>query len=412
MVFSSFLLNQKDLFNRIAVTLTIILIARLGNFISVPGVDQIYFSNEIRNSTLFATFRTLFQGDYFLLGIFTLGILPNINASIAVQLISSVFPPLKRLTKEGGELGRKKVTQYTRYLTALIALQYSVAISFAIKPYVFGWNLNKALAIAITLLTGSLIILWFSEIITEKGLGNGASLFIFLNLISAVPSALSGFTVNSDFLSKALTILTFLVGIVVIVIVQGATRKIQTISLRGLMQESINTQQRFLAFRLNPSGIMPLIFSSSLINLLVVGLNSLKLPFSFGGFSNLIYTGGYFFLTLFFSYFYSTITLNPIELAKDLRQKGSKIPLVAPGLPTMKFLQEIITRISLIGGLFLAIIVTLPSLLAFTNLNFPELKGIGGTSIIILSGVAVDLSRQIRTYSIIGSYDNIESKDL
>ena len=138
MVLRSSLLNQKDLLNRITLTLGIIFIARLGNFISVPGVDQIYFSNEIKNSTLFATFRQLLQGDSFLLGVFTLGILPNLNASIAVQLISSVFPPLKRLTKEGGELGQKKVTRYTRYLTTLIALQYSLAIAFALKPYVFG----------------------------------------------------------------------------------------------------------------------------------------------------------------------------------------------------------------------------------------------------------------------------------
>jgi preprotein translocase subunit SecY len=411
MVLRSLLMNQKDLLNRISVTLGIIFLARLGNFISVPGVDQIYFSNEIKSSTLFATFRTLLQGDSFLLGVFTLGILPNINASIAVQLISSVFPPLKRLTKEGGEFGQKKVTRYTRYLTALIALQYSLAIAFAIKPYVFGWDLNKAFAIAITLLTGSLIILWLSEVINEKGLGNGASLFIFLNLISAIPATFRSFNSTTDISAKILTLTLFFLGIVIIVIVQGATRKIQTISLRGLMQESVTNQQRFLAFRLNPSGIMPLIFSSSLINLLVVGLTSLNLPFRLGLFSNFIYTGGYFVLTLFFSYFYSTITLNPIELAKDLRKKGSKIPLVAPGLPTMKFLQEIITRISLLGGLFLAIIVTLPSVLALANLNLPELRGIGGTSIIIVSGVAVDLSRQIRTYSIIGSYDNIESKD-
>lgn len=412
MVLRSLLVNQRDLVNRITVTLSIIFLARLGNFISVPGVDQIYFSNEIRNSTLFATFRTLLQGDSFLLGVFTLGILPNINASIAVQLISSVFPPLKKLTKEGGELGQKKIIRYTRYLTSLIATQYSIAIAFALKPYVFGWNLHKASAIAITLITGSLIILWFSEIINEKGLGNGASLFIFLNLISAVPNTLNSFNSVTDSSIKILTLLFFFIGIIIIVVIQGATRKIQTISLRGLLQESVNNQERFLAFRLNPSGIMPLIFSSSLINILVIGLNNLNLPLRFGNLSNLLYTGGYFVLTLFFSYFYSTITLNPIELAKDLRKKGSKIPLIAPGLPTMKFLQEIITRISLIGGLFLALIVTVPSFLALTNLNFPELQGIGGTSIIILSGVAVDLSRQIRTYSIIGSYDNIESKDL
>lgn len=412
MIFRSFLLNQENLLNRIKVTLGIVLLVRLGNFLAIPGVDQIYFSNELKNSALFTTFRTLLQGDSFLLSVFTLGILPNLNASIAIQLISSVFPPLKRLTKEGGELGQKKVTQYTRYLTALIAFQYSIVIAFAIKPYVFGWDFNRAAFIAITLLTGSIIMLWLSEIINEKGLGNGVSVLIFVNIISAVPSALTSFTATTSFPTKILTLLIFLLGITITVIVQDATRQIPTISLKGLAQESENVKERFLAFRLNPSGIMPLILSSSLINLLGVGLNNLKLPEFLLNFSGLVYLSGYFFLTLFFSYFYSTITLNPIELAKDLRKKGSKIPSVAPGLQTMKFLQEIITRISLLGGLFLATIVTIPSLLALTNTNLPTFPGIGGTSLIILAGVAVDLSRQIRTYSIFGSYDNIDSKDL
>jgi preprotein translocase subunit SecY len=412
MIFRSFLLNQENLLNRIKVTLGIVLLVRFGNFLAIPGVDQIYFSNELKNSALFTTFRTLLQGDSFLLSVFTLGILPNLNASIAIQLISSVFPPLKRLTKEGGELGQKKVTQYTRYLTALIAFQYSIVIAFAIKPYVFGWDFNRAAFIAITLLTGSIIMLWLSEIINEKGLGNGVSVLIFVNIISAVPSALISFTATTSFPTKILTLLIFLLGITITVIVQDATRQIPTISLKGLAQESENVKERFLAFRLNPSGIMPLILSSSLINLVGVGFNNLKLPEFLLNFSGLVYLSGYFFLTLFFSYFYSTITLNPIELAKDLRKKGSKIPSVAPGLQTMKFLQEIITRISLLGGLFLATIVTIPSLLALTNTNLPTFPGIGGTSLIILAGVAVDLSRQIRTYSIFGSYDNIDSKDL
>ena len=196
------------------------------------------------------------------------------------------------------------------------------------------------------------------------------------------------------------------------VIIQNATRKIEMISIKNLSKESSNTEKSFFAFRLNPSGIMPLILSSSLINLLTVGIKNINLPLYFGNFSSFFYTSAYFFLTLFFSYFYSIITLNPIELAKDLRQKGSKLSSVVPGLQTMQFLKETITRISLLGGLFLALVVISPSLFDFFNINLPKLSGIGGTSIIILAGVAVDLSRQIRTYSIISSYDNIKLKDL
>jgi preprotein translocase subunit SecY len=412
MVLRSIILNQGNLLNRIKLTLGIVLLARLGTFISIPGVDQIYFSNELKNSSIFNSFSPILQGDSFLLGVFTLGILPNLNASIAIQLLSSVLPPLKRLTKEGGELGQKKVTKFTRYLTAIIAFQYGLVIAFAIKPYVFGWDFTRAFIIALTLMTGSLIILWLSEIINENGLGNGTSLFIFVNIISFLPKALISFNLNSNLSAKLLAIIIFFIGILSIVIVQAAIRKIRVISLKDLIQGVIGDKERFIAFRLNPSGIMPLILSSSLLNLIVVGLNNIKLPFSVGNISNFVYMFGYFLLTLFFSYFYSTITLNPIELSVDLRKKGSSIPLVSPGLATMKLLQEIVNRISLLGGLFLAIIVTIPSFLSATNLDFPELRGVSGTSILILSGVAVDLSRQLRTYSIFGSYDSMEIKEL
>jgi preprotein translocase subunit SecY len=410
MIIRSILLNQGNLLNRIKLTLGIILLARLGTFISIPGVDQIYFSNELKNNSLFASFSPILQGDSFLLGVFTLGILPNLNASIVIQILGSVFPPLKRLTKEGGELGQKKIVSITRYLTAIIAFQYGLVIAFTIKPYVFGWDLTRAFLIAITLMTGSLIILWLSEIINESGIGNGTSLFIFINIIAFLPGSLKSFIESTNTSVKLASTLIFLVGIFSIVIIQATIRKIQIISLKELLQNSFNKEARFIEFPLNPSGIMPVILSSSLLNLIVLAINNL-FPLLVGSISNLLYSFGYFILTLCFSYFYSTITLNPVELSTDFRKRASSIPSIKPGLPTMKFLQEVITRISLLGGLFLAIIVTIPNVLSLLNLNFPEFRGIGGTSLLILAGVAVDLSRQIRTYSIFGYYDNIELKD-
>jgi preprotein translocase subunit SecY len=408
MIFRSLFFNKGNLLYRINITLGIIFLARLGTFISIPGVDQIYFSDQLKNSTLFTSFSSILQSkDSFLLGVFTLGILPNLNASIAIQILSSVFPALKKLTKEGGELGQKKVTKFTRYLTAIIAFQYGLVIAFAVKPYVFGWDLSRAVLIAITLMTGSLIILWLSELIKENGVGNGPSLFICINIISFLPGALTSLIYNSELSTKLATFTIFFLGILSIVIVQSAIRKIQVVSLKSLLQGG-QDKQSVIAFRLNPSGIMPVILASSLLNLLITGLNNLKLPFELGNLSNLVYTFGYFFLTLFFSYFYSTITLNPVDLSVDLRKKGSSIPGVSPGLATMKFLQEVVNRISLIGGLFLAILVTVPSFLAITNIDFPKFLGLGGTSILILAGVAVDLSRELRSYSIFSSYDNME----
>ena len=196
----------------------------------------------------------------------------------------------------------------------------------------------------------------------------------------------------------------FAIGLLSIVVVQGALRKIDLLSVKSLLRESSNSQSSYLPFRLNPSGIMPLIFSSGLLNVLIVGINKISLLQGLANFSNLIYTSGYFILTLFFSYFYSTIAIKPSDLSDNLKKMNFTIPGVQPGLATMRFLQETLTRLALLGGLFLAIIVTIPSLLAFVN---PAIKGFGITSLIILVGVAVDLSRQIRFYLISEVYDNI-----
>lgn len=397
--------SRENLLNRIFLTLGIILFARLGTFIPLQGIDQKYLYTELQNSPILNFFSSFSQGDFFVLGPFTLGILPNINASISIQLLTAVFPFLQKLQKEEGIAGQKKITQYTRYLTVLIAFVYSLLIAFFLKPFVFGWNLFQALKIASTLTTGSIIILWLSELITEKGIGNGTSLFIFVNISSSLPKTISNFDVFvPTLLLKVVIGVIFGIGLLSIIVVQGALRKIDLLSVKSLLRESSNSQSSYLPFRLNPSGIMPLIFSSGLLNVLIVGINKISFLQSLGNFSNLIYTCGYFILTLFFSYFYSTIAIKPSDLADNLKKMNFTIPGTQPGLATMRFLQETLTRLALLGGLFLAIIVTIPSLLAFVN---PAIKGFGVTSLIILVGVAVDLSRQIRFYLISEVYDNI-----
>ena len=397
--------SRENLLNRIFLTLGIILFARLGTFLPLQGIDQKYLYTELQNSPILNFFSSFSQGDFFVLGPFTLGILPNINASISIQLLTAVFPFLQKLQKEEGIAGQKKITQYTRYLTVLIAFVYSLLIAFFLKPFVFGWNLFQALKIASTLTTGSIIILWLSELITEKGIGNGTSLFIFVNISSSLPKTISNFDVFvPTLLLKVVIGVIFGIGLLSIIVVQGALRKIDLLSVKSLLRESSNSQSSYLPFRLNPSGIMPLIFSSGLLNVLIVGINKISFLQSLGNFSNLIYTCGYFILTLFFSYFYSTIAIKPSDLADNLKKMNFTIPGTQPGLATMRFLQETLTRLALLGGLFLAIIVTIPSLLAFVN---PAIKGFGVTSLIILVGVAVDLSRQIRFYLISEVYDNI-----
>ena len=390
--------TRKNLINRILLTLGIIFFARFGTFIPIPGIDQNYLYKELQNSPILNFFSSFSQGDFFVLGPFTLGILPNINASITMQLLTSISPALQKLQKEEGLSGQKKATQYVRYVTVMIAFIYGLIIAFFLKPFVFGWNFIQAFEIAITLTTGAVIILWLSELITEKGLGNGTSLFIFVNISSALPKTLSNFnTITPTLLSKIGIGFLFCIGLISIVIVQGALRKIDLLSVKSLLREQTNKQSSYLPFRLNPSGIMPLIFSSGLLNVVIVGINKITILQGLTNFSNIIYTGGYFILTLFFSYYYSTIAIKPRDLADNLKKMNFTIPGTQPGLATMRFLQESLSRLALLGGLFLATIVTLPSLLAFIS---PGIKGFGITSLIILVGVAVDFSRQIRFYLI------------
>jgi preprotein translocase subunit SecY len=400
--------GQQSLRERILFTLIIISVGRFGTFIPIPGIDQDYLYNDLKNSPILNFFSSFAQGDFFVLGLFTLGILPNINASIIIQLSVSIFPPLQRLQKDEGEIGQQKLNQFTRYLTAAIAIAYGAIIAIYLKPFVFGWDLFKAVEITVVLTTGSLVVLWLSELITEKGIGNGTSIFIFVNIISSLPTLVRNLnTAEVSLESKVFFGLISLFGITSIVIVEGAIRRVPLTSMKGLLRDSINNDSSYLPFRLNPSGIMPIIFASSVQNLLLVGINKLPLPSSFLAFSAFIYPLGYFVLTLFFSYFYSTIAIKPTDLSRDLKNLAFVIPQIQPGLATMKFLQETLNRLALLGGLFLALIVTTPTFLIYLNPDFKAFGNFGTTSLIILVGVAVDLSRQIRTYWINESYDKI-----
>lgn len=403
--------NKRTLFARSILTLFIIAAVRFGTFIPIPGVDQTYLYQELKNSQILNFISSFSQGNFFVLGLFTLGILPNINASIVIQLLSSTFPPLQRLQKEEGESGRRRILQITRYLTAIIALQYGLVVGFYLKPFVFGWTFFKAAEIALTLTVGSLITLWFSEIITEKGLGNGTSLLVFVNISSSLSTLWRNFGLVNNLAIKICFSFLFLIGVICIIIVQNATRKISLLSVKALFRlesQSLEDSKSYLPFKLNPSGILPLIFSSTLLNGVLAIVSRINSTFTQSNLFNSFYLLLYFLFTLFFSYFYSTISINPLDLSKDLKRMAFTIPSVPPGLATIKFLEQTLNRLSLLSGLFLATIVTLPSLLFYINPDFGALRGLGTTSLFILVGVTIDLSRQIQTYRIVESYDRIE----
>jgi preprotein translocase subunit SecY len=392
--------NSKSLQARLLNTFFIILLVRTGNYIPVPHVDQEYLKNILYSIPLLRNFYT---NENLVLGIFSLGILPYINASIMIQLLVSVIPSLEKLQKEEGEAGRKKITKYTRYLTLFWAVVDSVSITLALRPILFVQNITIFSEIILTLITGSMIVLWLSDLITENGLGNGSSIIITLNILSSLPNTLKALVDLKSPTSAAVSFFTFSLLIISVIYVQEAVRIVPLISAKQLTSKfGVSGKNSYLPLKINQSGIMPIIFASTvltLINLLVNYLSNLGILstlFISVEFQGIFFRIINFILIIVFSLFYSNLILNPKELAKDLNRMAVTIPGVRPGNQTSEFLQKMLKRLTLIGALFLATAVTLPNTYGF-----------GVTSLLILVGVTLETSKQIQTLLISESYNTI-----
>lgn len=391
-------ITQKDtITKKILFTIFIVIIIRLGNFIPVPNVDQRYLINILNANP---SLKTFFNSENLILSVFSLGIIPNINASILIQLLVSAIPYLERLQKEEGETGRRQIKQYTRSLTLLIAILESFSIAFSLRPILFNWNLAICSEIVLALTTGSMIILWLSDLITENGIGNGSSIVITLNILSVLPNTIKTITESGNIISILFNFISFTILIIGIIYVQEAVRIIPLISAKQLFAQQNQTSNQamntsYLPLKINQGGVMPIIFSSTFLTFLTVAVNyvlSLQiLPMQFNNAKaiSLIYGGINFVLIFAFSLFYSNLILNPKEIAKDLNKMAITIPNIRPGKQTTSFLKKTLTRLSLLGALFLAILVALP--------NIRSSYGFGVTSLLILVGVTVDTARQIQT---------------
>ena len=391
-------ITQKDtIAKKILFTIFIVIIIRLGNFIPVPNVDQRYLINILNANP---SLKTFFNSENLILSVFSLGIIPNINASILIQLLVSAIPYLERLQKEEGETGRRQIKQYTRSLTLLIAILESFSIAFSLRPILFNWNLAICSEIVLALTTGSMIILWLSDLITENGIGNGSSIVITLNILSVLPNTIKTITESGNIISILFNFISFTILIIGIIYVQEAVRIIPLISAKQLFAQQNQTSNQamntsYLPLKINQGGVMPIIFSSTFLTFLTIAVNyvlSLQiLPMQFNNAKtiSLIYGGINFVLIFAFSLFYSNLILNPKEIAKDLNKMAITIPNIRPGKQTTSFLKKTLTRLSLLGALFLAILVALP--------NIRSSYGFGVTSLLILVGVTVDTARQIQT---------------
>nr|YP_009395845.1 SecY-type transporter protein [Herposiphonia versicolor]ARW64825.1 SecY-type transporter protein [Herposiphonia versicolor] len=405
--------KQKKLINKISITLIILFISRIGIFIPIPGIDQSEFNESISQNTI-VNFLNIFSGGGFsTIGIFSLGIIPYINSSIIIQLLIKFIPSLEDIQKNEGEIGKQKINRITRYLTGLWAIIQSISIGLWIKPYTFNWNISFCSDVVITLTTGSLIIVWFSEIITEYGIGNGTSLLIFQNIVSNIPKNLHNYIINSN---KQLTInilllISCIVILIINILIQDSKRKIKIIASKHLGENNKLSTQNYIPLKLNQGGVMPIVFASAAITIpqyIVINTKNEVLQNIFRTIisNNIIYLILYLSLILTFSYFYSSIILNTKEISENLQKLGANIPNTRPGEETVKYLNKIISKLTFIGALFLFIIAQFPLLASkISQLNL--LQGLGTTSLLILVGVAIETAKQIQTYIISEQYDNI-----
>ena len=404
--------------SRVILTFLLIILSRFGTFIPVPGVDHDAFYQSISNNPI-VSFLNIFSGGGFAsIGVFALGIVPYINASILIQLGTTSIPSLEKLQKEEGETGRQKLSQITRYIALGWAIIQSIGVSFWVRPYVFNWDIQFVIEMTLALTTGSMLVMWISEQITEKGIGNGASMLIFVNIISGLPKLIqksSGSIENKSNIFELFALaLIFLIMIIGIIFIQEGTRRIPIISARQLGKGQIQNKTSYLPLRLNQGGVMPIIFASAFLvlpayvsqittNPIVLSIVTLLSP---GSTNKSIYLLFYFLLILFFSYFYASLILNPSDVSKNLKKMESSIPGIRPGKATTDYLQKTLNRLTFLGALFLAFIALVPSLIeSMTNIS--TFKGLGATSLLILVGVAIDTSKQVQTYLISKNYENI-----
>nr|YP_009391909.1 SecY-type transporter protein [Acrosorium ciliolatum]ARW60053.1 SecY-type transporter protein [Acrosorium ciliolatum] len=407
--------KKNKLFKKIIITILILIICRIGIFIPIPGINHEEFNDSMQKNG-FINFLNIFSGGGFsTIGIFGLGIIPYINSSIITQLLTKIIPKLEKLQKEEGEIGKQKIIQITRYFTLLWALIQSFSITLWIKPYTFNWNNFFVFDCILILTTGSIIIMWFSEIITEYGIGNGASLLIFQNIISNIPQNLKNYTIDINSITniKKFIILSILsISILMInILIQESKRKITIISAKQLGTINQVNPQSYIPLKINQGGVMPIVFASAAMTLPAYAINILNknnseilkniiLP------NSIFYILTYSILIIIFSYFYSSMILNPEDIAQNLKKMGASIPNTRPGYATITYLQNIINKLTFIGAIFLLIIAQFPSIL-FNITKINTFKGLGATSILILVGVAIDTAKQIQTYIISEQYDNM-----
>ena len=417
------LARSPELRTKLLWTLGLLCAYRIGGHIPVPGVDGgalAHFFESVAG-TLFGLFDMFSGGGLRNVSVFALGIMPYISASIILQLLQVVSPELKRMAKEEGAAGRRKITQYTRYSTVLITIIQGFGIAVGLEtmyspggvPVVLepGWTFR--IMTMLTLTAGTVLIMWLGEQITEKGIGNGISLIIFCGIVARFPEALQTIVqyleVGTITPLQALLFAAIALAMIVVVIeVNEGQRRIPVqYAKRVIGRKMYGGHSTFLPLKVNQAGVIPIIFASSILMLPVtlaqfvhVGwVQALAKFFGWGTWAN---TCLYAILIVIFTYFYTAITVNVTELADNMKKYGGFIPGIRPGEPTMRYVDKVLTRITLTGSVFLAFIAILPNFIG----SITNIQGVyfGGTALLIIVGVALDTMRQAQSLMVTRNY--------
>jgi preprotein translocase subunit SecY len=404
--------RTPDLRHKLLFTAAMLAIYRLGSYVPAPGVNSNALSNALSNQGgIFGLLSVFSGGGLARLGVFALGIMPYITASIILQVMTPVFPNLQALQKEG-ELGQRRITQYTRYLTVALAAAQAIGYTYAFHANALGvttsgslinWTLGNVILVVITLTAGATLLMWIGELITQRGIGNGMSLLIFASILTSAPAGISAWWNGSTFEKLSLPIVVFGV-IVAVVYVQEGIRKIPIQYAKRMVGRRMTSGgSTYLPLRVNMAGVIPVIFAAAIMAFPpTVGqivpwtiAHDLARFLAPGGWPFLI---GEAVLIFGFTFFYVAVIFNSIEQADNLKKYGGFVPGVRPGRPTAMYLERVLVRLTVAGALFLALVAVLPSLfIKYGGFSQATARALGGTSVLIVVGVAIDTMRQIES---------------
>lgn len=419
----------KDLRKKILYTFMVLIVVRIGCQLPVPGVDASVISRFFEEHNSLDFFNQLTGGSFSQMSIFALNITPYITSSIIIQLLTIAIPALEEMHKDG-EDGRKKITALTRYVTVGLALMESIAmtVGFGRSGLIPNMNFLKGLTVVVALTAGSAFLMWIGERITEKGVGNGISIVLMINILSSIPSDfvtlfemfVKGKTLAHGALAAIIIVAVVLVTIVLVIVLNDAQRKIPVQYAKKMQgRKMVGGQSTFIPLKVNTAGVIPVIFASSLMSIpqIVMSFTGKTAGTGIGGTilgmlsqnnwfnpSHPVYSIGlmlYIALIIFFAYFYTSITFNPIEVADNMKKQGGFIPGIRPGKPTQDYLNKVLGNLVFIGAAGLIIVVLVP---IFFNGWFGARVSFGGTSIIIIVGVVLETLKQIESQMLVRNY--------